>query len=50
MKETGLEPIAIAYSMDGRLPIAAGHYPAGVSRLFPRALSDNVMVVARRRA
>jgi 2-polyprenyl-3-methyl-5-hydroxy-6-metoxy-1,4-benzoquinol methylase len=50
MNETGLEPIEIAYSMHGRLPFTPWHYPAGVSRLLPRALSDNVMVVARRRA
>ena len=46
--EAGLDVVAIAYSLRGRLPLARWHYPAVVARLAPRALSDNVMIVARK--
>jgi hypothetical protein len=46
--EAGLEVIEIAYSLHGRLPLMPWHYPAAVARLAPRALSDNVMIVARK--
>jgi 2-polyprenyl-3-methyl-5-hydroxy-6-metoxy-1,4-benzoquinol methylase len=48
-REAGLEVVAIAYSLHGRLPLAPWHYPTAVARLAPRALSDNLMVVARKR-
>jgi 2-polyprenyl-3-methyl-5-hydroxy-6-metoxy-1,4-benzoquinol methylase len=47
--EAGLVPIETSYSLHGRLPLAAWHYPASLARLAPRALSDNVMVVARKK-
>ena len=47
--EAGLEVIEIAYSLHGRLPLTPWHYPAALARLAPRALSDNMMVVARKR-
>ena len=46
--EAGLEVLEIAYSLHGRLPLMPWHYPAAIARLMPRALSDNLMVVARR--
>jgi 2-polyprenyl-3-methyl-5-hydroxy-6-metoxy-1,4-benzoquinol methylase len=46
--EAGLQPLEIGYSRHGRLPLASWHYPAALARLFPRALSDNVMLVARK--
>lgn len=46
--EAGLRPVATGYSGDGRLPLAAWHYPETLARLFPRLLSDNVMLVARK--
>jgi 2-polyprenyl-3-methyl-5-hydroxy-6-metoxy-1,4-benzoquinol methylase len=47
-RESGLEPIETRYSVHGRLPLAPWHYPEPFARLFPRALSDNVMLVARK--
>ena len=44
----GLESIGIAYSLRGRMPLVAAHYPTALARLFPRALSDNLMVIGRR--
>jgi len=48
-RECGLEPIAIGYSLHGRLPLSSLHYPDALARLFPRLLSDNVMLVALKR-
>jgi 2-polyprenyl-3-methyl-5-hydroxy-6-metoxy-1,4-benzoquinol methylase len=45
-----LEPLKIVYSRHGRLPLSGLHYPAPLPRLFPRALSDNLMLVAQRPA
>jgi 2-polyprenyl-3-methyl-5-hydroxy-6-metoxy-1,4-benzoquinol methylase len=47
-EECGLERIEILYSGEGRLPGSARHYPQGLSRRWPRALSDNVMLLARK--
>jgi 2-polyprenyl-3-methyl-5-hydroxy-6-metoxy-1,4-benzoquinol methylase len=47
-REAGLEPVEIAYSLRGRLPLLSWHYPEAIARLFPRALSDNVMLVAQK--
>ena len=46
--ECGLEQITIEYSLEARLPLTAHHYPSVLSRLFPRALSDNVLLIGRR--
>lgn len=43
--ECGLQKIDIRYTGEGRLPGAAAHYPAAVSALCPRLLSDNVVLV-----
>lgn len=43
----GLEEIGLAYSRYGRLPFSAAHYPEPLARRFPRALSDNMMVIGR---
>jgi hypothetical protein len=45
---SGLEVVDIGYTGRGRIPLAASHYPAAMSRRWPRALSDNLMVVARK--
>jgi len=45
----GLESVGVAYSFRGRLPLVAMHYPTALARMFPRALSDNVLVIGRRR-
>jgi hypothetical protein len=44
----GLADLDVAYSQRGRLPLAGAHYPVSLARLFPRALSDNLMVIGRR--
>lgn len=46
--EAGLVDAAIVYTGRGRLPGAPWHYPALLSRIAPRALSDNILLVARK--
>lgn len=46
--ECGLKESTIRYTMSGRTPLTGKHYPAFLSRAFPRALSDNVLLAARR--
>lgn len=43
--ECGLSQIEIRYSLRGRIPLTALHYPALLARALPRALSDNVLMV-----
>jgi len=45
---SGLSVIEIGYSGQGRVPLTGGHYPAALSRRWPRRLSDNLMIVARK--
>ncbi len=42
-----VEPI-IEYSRQGRVIFTGRHYPSMISRVFPRACSDNLLVMARR--
>jgi 2-polyprenyl-3-methyl-5-hydroxy-6-metoxy-1,4-benzoquinol methylase len=44
----GLEPVETAYSLCGRLPLTGQHYPRALANTFPRALSDNLMLLARK--
>lgn len=46
-RDAGLDPVVLAYTCHGRLPLTAWHYPQALARLFPRALSDNFMLLAR---
>jgi 2-polyprenyl-3-methyl-5-hydroxy-6-metoxy-1,4-benzoquinol methylase len=46
--ECGLEQMQIEYSLEARLPLTPYHYPNVLSRLFPRALSENVLLIGRR--
>ncbi len=46
--EAGLEHAEIVYSRHGRIPATARDYPKALSGLFPRGLSDNVLLAARR--
>jgi hypothetical protein len=46
--ECGLEQIEIEYSGQSRIPGMARHYPEVLSRRFPQALSDNVLLIGRR--
>jgi 2-polyprenyl-3-methyl-5-hydroxy-6-metoxy-1,4-benzoquinol methylase len=47
--ECDLEDVDVSYTCSGRIPLSAAHYPPAVSRVFPRALSDNVLLIGRRR-
>ena len=46
--ESALDEVAVHYTHRGRLPKLSWHYPRTLARLFPRALSDNVMLIGRR--
>lgn len=46
--ECGLTKIDIQYSLGGRIPGTARHYPRFLSRWFPRALSENVLVIGQK--
>jgi 2-polyprenyl-3-methyl-5-hydroxy-6-metoxy-1,4-benzoquinol methylase len=46
--ECALTDVAIAYSLQGRIVLTPWHYPRFWSRLFPRALSDNVLLIGRK--
>jgi len=46
--ECGLEQTQIEYSLTSRIPGTRYHYPRALSRGFPRALSENVLVVGRK--
>jgi 2-polyprenyl-3-methyl-5-hydroxy-6-metoxy-1,4-benzoquinol methylase len=46
--EAGLADVEVRYSGRGRVPFTGVHFPAWVSRVAPRALSDNVAIVARK--
>jgi len=45
--ECGLGIVDVAYSLRGRLPLTRWHYPVPLASVFPRSLSDNLMLVAR---
>lgn len=49
-QESGLSDVEIRYTASGRLPLCGAHYPSFLARMFPRALSDNVVLIGRRRA
>ncbi len=40
--------VAVAYSLEGRMAFTAWHYPTLLSRIFPRACSDNVLLLGRK--
>ena len=47
--ECGFADVEIRYTESGRMPLTGAHYPAMVSHAFPRACSDNLVVIGRRR-
>ena len=47
-EDCGLQDIDILYTHSGRIPKTAWHYPDVISNLFPRGLSDNLMVLGRK--
>ena len=46
--ECRLAEVAISYSHEGRLVLTPWHYPTRLARLFPQALSDNVLLIGRK--
>jgi SAM-dependent methyltransferase len=48
--ECGLSDAELGFSCVGRIPLTAAHYPETLSQMFPEALSDNVLLVARKHA
>jgi 2-polyprenyl-3-methyl-5-hydroxy-6-metoxy-1,4-benzoquinol methylase len=46
--ECGVEEVDVEYSGSGRLVLTGAHYPRWMSRLWPRGLSDNVLLAARK--
>jgi 2-polyprenyl-3-methyl-5-hydroxy-6-metoxy-1,4-benzoquinol methylase len=46
--ECGLEEVAVEFSGSGRLAGTGRHYPRWVSRLWPRGLSDNLLLAGRK--
>jgi 2-polyprenyl-3-methyl-5-hydroxy-6-metoxy-1,4-benzoquinol methylase len=46
--ECGLCEVQIEYSLQGRIVLTPLHYPRCLARMFPRALSDNLVLVARK--
>ena len=46
--ESGLDHVTLVYSESGRVPLTPWHYPRTIARVFPRALSDNLMVIGRK--
>jgi 2-polyprenyl-3-methyl-5-hydroxy-6-metoxy-1,4-benzoquinol methylase len=46
--ECGLVDAGVEYSGSGRVVLTGAHYPRWVSRLWPRGLSDNVLLAARK--
>jgi 2-polyprenyl-3-methyl-5-hydroxy-6-metoxy-1,4-benzoquinol methylase len=48
--ENRLQDISITFTGAGRIPLTAAFYPPWFSRAFPRSLSDNVLLLARKPA
>jgi 2-polyprenyl-3-methyl-5-hydroxy-6-metoxy-1,4-benzoquinol methylase len=48
--ECGLTAVQTAFSIRGRVPGTGRHYPKWVSRLLPRSLSDNILLLGRKPA
>lgn len=46
--ECGLRDISIVYSHEGRLALTPWHYPKLLAQIFPRQLSDNVLLIGRK--
>jgi 2-polyprenyl-3-methyl-5-hydroxy-6-metoxy-1,4-benzoquinol methylase len=46
--ESGLTNLSTTYSNDGRMVLTSWHYPHWLSKLFPRSLSDNIMLIGQK--
>ncbi len=47
--ECGLEDCAFEYSLSGRIPLTPWQYPMALAKCFPRALSDNLLFIGRKK-
>jgi 2-polyprenyl-3-methyl-5-hydroxy-6-metoxy-1,4-benzoquinol methylase len=48
--ECKLQDVSISYSHTGRIPFTPWHYPGFLARMFPTALSDNLILVGKKPA
>ncbi len=48
--DNGLCDVSIEFTRIGRMPLSSVRYPRLLSRVFPRAMSDNVLLIARKPA
>ena len=48
--ECGWADLAVAYTGSSRIPGTARHWPRWLSRLVPRTLSDNILLIGRKPA
>jgi SAM-dependent methyltransferase len=46
--ECGLVEVDVAYSHLGRVPLSPWHYPERLAHRFPRALSDNLLLIGKK--
>ena len=46
--DCGLQDVDVAYSHHGRVPLTRWHHPRFLAHWFPRALSDNLMLIGRK--
>jgi 2-polyprenyl-3-methyl-5-hydroxy-6-metoxy-1,4-benzoquinol methylase len=46
--ECGLKEVLVEYSLTSRIPATARHFPEILSRWWPRALSDNVLILGKK--
>lgn len=46
--ECRMADVEVAYTLRGRLPLSSAHYPRVIAHAFPRALSDNLVMIGRR--
>lgn len=48
--ECGLSKVSFQYSHEGRLVLTPWHYPGLLARVFPRALSDNLLLIGKKQS
>jgi 2-polyprenyl-3-methyl-5-hydroxy-6-metoxy-1,4-benzoquinol methylase len=46
--ESGLVDVHVRFTSRGRMPLTGAHYPGLLARRWPRALSDNVVLIGRK--
>ncbi|HXW03951.1 MAG TPA: methyltransferase domain-containing protein [Vicinamibacterales bacterium] len=49
-RECSLEAVELQWTLRARVPLTGRHFPRALSRLFPCALSDHVLLLARKPA